>query len=173
MSLSRAVKYYLCSRIVLPLAAVYAAGFALGRVIYFSTGHLFLFSGPLGDLRRGFLANRPFPQGIGVWDWTNWLLVVVLGGFVAVELARQRGRRVILRQRLLVAGYVLMAAACSGRAGPEAVKVGAWLATGVLLALARWTSWRRRERVAAVATAVLGVVSALSVLRLEDAARLG
>jgi hypothetical protein len=174
--LKRAREYRLFSRTILPLLALYTAGFVLGRVLYFGSGHLGLFWGPLGELRREVVEtarSRAFPSS----QWMDWFTVVLWGGFLFAELKRQQAWRVAASERFLLAGYSL-ASLCALSVPltpqvPEALYGAAAVVAASLLVWARWTKWPRRVRVAAIAVAGLGAGMAVSVLRLRDMARLG
>ena len=174
LRLKRARQYLLCSRTIVPIFSLYVAGFAVGRVLYFATGHLGLVSGPLGELRRPIpgATGRFFPAG----GWMDWVPVVLAGLFLVAEANRQQGRRVSWRERLLVAGYAVAAVGGAGvtlvREVPEPVLAIMALLAGGLFLRARWSRWTGRLRVVAVATGLVGAGVAMALLRFQDVVRL-
>jgi len=175
MSLTGARKYYTCSRTMLPMAALYAGGFAFGRAAYFATGHLGLTLGPLGELHRAFTAAPGLRVRAG--DWMNWVPVALFGAFLLAELARQQGRRVGDKARLLLAAYSVGvtggATVVAVQHAPESLGLGIAMVTAGLFAAARWQAWSRRLRAVALGVGVGAAGLAMLLLRLEDMVRLG
>jgi hypothetical protein len=174
--LKRARDYRLYSRTMMPLVAVYSAGYVIGHVVYFVSGNLGLMSGPLGGLRREFIARavaRPYPSGC----WMNWVPVLLCGGFLIAELRRQRGRRVAGGERVLLGAYSVatLAAAIVVLAphAPEALYGATAVLAASLFVGARWRKWPGSVRLAAIGVAGLAAGLAMLFLRLRDMSRLG
>jgi hypothetical protein len=101
---------------------------------------------------------------------------MVLVWLFMAEVARQQGRRCGRRDRLLLAGYLLMGMSSSGPLVfrlPEPVFIGTSILTGGTLAAARWAEWKRSLRAAAAGIALAAGLLAMIVLRMQDSARLG
>jgi len=177
VSLTRARKYRTISRTLAPFTALYAAGFAVGTALYEATGHLGLFWGPLGGLRRALLSSPPRHPMPTLDDWTKWIPVVLFGWLFMAELARQQDHRPRGPDRLLLLGYLLLAFATSRTLLSPAVSEAEFLAistlAGLVLATARWKAWGRSVRLAAAAVVCGAGLLALIVWRVQDSVRLG
>ncbi len=182
MPLGRARVYHLYSRTLVPLGALYAAGHALGHLLYVSTGHLGLFAGPLGELKRAFLTTGPHRWAAASDSWLNWAAPLMCAVLLVVELQRHSARRSTPGERALQIGYSL--AAVGGVAGlllqgtahrPEggAVLGVTAVAAAIYLTRARWPQWRPRIRLFAAGLCVAGIIIAVWTLRWRDQLELG
>ena len=182
MSVKGARKYLMVSRFGLPLATLYATGFAIGDVVYRSSGHLGLFYGPLGDLRRAVLSDRRYYVGASSERWAMLIPLALWLIVLAVECRHQLRHRRRKMRLLLVIGYALGAFSIAGpmlglpRSVPPVasdVFLGALAASGLVLAVGAWPDWGARPRLAAPLVCIAGVAMALWAFRMEDRARLG
>jgi len=170
-------KYRLCTRVALPLAMAYTAGFFAGQLLYYKIGHLGLIWGPLGELRRAILQDNG-PSFYASGTWLDWLFVAVFLAIFLVEVWRLRGSRMTPPDSLLLAGYLLAALWTVtllhlGRSRAwEAVAVLALL-TGMALGIGAWSHWRTVVRALAIVLFVLGVAVAAWSARRDDLRRLG
>jgi hypothetical protein len=182
MSVKSARKFLMISRFGLPLVMLYGTGFAIGDVLYRSTGHLGLFYGPLGDLRRAVLSGeRHYSRAPGEL-WATLLPLAVLLFVLTVE-CRHQLRHPRRRGRfLLIIGYSLGTISIAGpvlglrRSVPPSASelfLGGLAASGLVLAVAAWHDWGVRTRIVAPLVCAAGVTMALWALRLEDRTRLG
>jgi hypothetical protein len=172
--LKRARDYRLYSRTVLPIGVLYCAGYAFGRFAYLHSGHLGLFHGPLGDIRRAFVEAarpRPYPSG----GWMDWAVSIFLAAFFVGELVRQQGRLVAARERMLLAAYSLAAISSIGISvsAPEKVYGATVVLAASLFVAARWSKWSRTVRAVALGVVALGMGLAALFLRLRDLTQLG
>jgi hypothetical protein len=177
----RAVQtYYFYSRTLVPFLAIYMAGQAVGRILYVATGHLGLFTGPLGELKEAFLthsASRPSPDAS---DALLWPAAALFGYLVIVEFVRQ-GRRRAGRDALYVLGLLLTGVSfftpVVGRQFrwrvDEALLTACAIAAGGTLVAARWPRWRRLQHALAGMVCCAGVLIAMALFRLSDHVRLG
>jgi hypothetical protein len=182
MSVKSARKFLMISRFGLPLTMLYGTGFAIGDIAYWSTGHLGLFYGPLGDLRRAVLSGRRQYASAPGENWVTLISLAVLLIVLAVEYRHQLRRPRPRRRFLLIIGYCLGAMSIaapvlgfrrSGLASGSEVFLGAFAASGLVLAVGAWQYWGTGTRIVAPLVCTAGVVMALWALRMEDRARLG
>jgi len=173
--------YHWYSRTLIPLFAVYVAGQAIGRAVYVATGHLGLFGGPLGELKRAFLGSPGRHPLVHPEDVLAWLPVVLFGYFVVVEWGRQARRRQDSREALFLVGitltFLVFAAPTVGlklgwRVDDGLVTLGA-IAAGAALVASRWARWQRRKRALAALVGGTGFVLGLVLLRMHDTVQLG
>jgi hypothetical protein len=182
MSLKRGRKYFLATRFGLPLGTLYATGFAVGKLLYRSTGHLGLLYGPLGDLRRTALAARP-RYGSGASE--NWILLVALAILLfvlGVELRHHADRRPGGQDIFFIAGLCLGAISIVGLLmdsspqGPPLrsdLFLGLMALSGVMLTVGSWRVWDTRIRFLASLVWIVGVAMALWAFRTNDQAWVG
>jgi hypothetical protein len=181
MPRTRARTYHLYSRTVVPIAALYAAGHALGHVLYAGTGHLGLFAGPLGDLRRAFLTAHPDRWSVSD-SWLNWAGPLLCAALLLTELQRRSVTRSRSSERLLHSGFFLAAVggvaglllqgSAYGSAGSTVLGATA-VATAACVTTARWPRWTSRTRIIAVCAFVGGMLITLWMLRWRDQLQLG
>jgi hypothetical protein len=182
MSLRTARKFRSISRVGLPLGAQYVTGWVVGDILYRDTGHLGLFYGPLGDLRRSVLAAKREHSTSTSPDWSILLPLAVWLAVLILEMRHQHGRTRQSKNIMLTSGYALGAVGlvgrlfgvrASGSAGVSSVVLVTLALSGVLLALGVWSAWSRRTRAAAVLVFVTGIGLCLLFHRHEDHIRLG
>jgi len=182
MSIRAARKYLLISRFVLPLGALYATGFVVGDIVYRGTGHLGMFYGPLGDIRRATLSAR---RHYAVGSLEAWAMLVPLAAWLlvlAVEWRHQVRRGASGPGVLLMVGYALGATSIvaplvgvRGGLPPLAseVSLGVMGVSGLVLAMGAWPDWGARTRIAAPLVCIAGMLMSLWAFRAEDRLRLG
>jgi hypothetical protein len=180
MSVKNARKFLSISRVWLPVAMLYFAGFAIGDVVYRSTGHMGLLYGPLGDLRRSVLSGRRYFAGAPAERWATLIPLAMLLFVLAVEYRHQLRRPRRQRRTLLIIGYCLAAISITGpvlgvrrSVPPSELFLGLLAVSGLVSAVGAWHDWGVGARIVAPLVCAAGVVMALWVLRLEDRARLG
>jgi hypothetical protein len=182
MSVKTARKYLMITRFGIPLTMLYATGFALGDIVYRSTGHLGLFYGPLGDLRKASLSGRPRFTCASCDTWAMLIPLAMWVAVLAMECRHQLRRPRRTRRYVLIIGYCLgtisIAAPLLGlrRSAPpwaSEVFLGAMAACGLVLAAGAWPDWGARMRITAPLVCAAGAAMALWAFRMEDRARLG
>ena len=180
MSLKAARKFLTISRFGLPLATLYATGFAMGDAVYRGSGHLGLFYGPLGDLRRAVLGERRH-YAIGATEKWAMLVPLAVWLFVLAVECRHQLRRARRARIFLLIGYLLGAISIVGpllgvhhgvgSIGSE-VLLGVMGVSGIVLAVGAWPDWGTRARVAAPLVCIAGVAMSLWAFSTEDRLRL-
>jgi hypothetical protein len=165
MSLRSATKYWLWTRLALPLCLAYSAGFSAGQMLYYKTAHLGLFRGPLGELHKAYLGGTG-PRSYASGTWMDWVMVATFVGILLIELRRLPGRRVRASGALLQFGYLLgalssVAIVCLGRSRHWEVVSAVSVVMGLLLAAGAWPRWRAAVRALAVGLFLVGVVLSL------------
>lgn len=177
MSLRVARWYRRLSRIAFPLLVLWNLGTSGGFLLFEWTGHLGLFSGPLGQFRKELLSGTdgslPMPSERPVALF--WLLVWL--GFLVTELRHLRFRSLRRPQMLLTCGYSLGALLAAARTLVPYTQESSLLSTALLvsvpatatmLTLGAWPSWGRRARLAAPFTCIAGLLLTLLALRAHD-----
>jgi len=173
--LKRARDYQRFSRTIVPVYALYTAGWVIGGVVYLYTGRLGLLWGPLRDLRGAILNAQPL-RHVPAADWTAWIPAILCGVFLLTELGRYRRGRRPNAQLLLAAYSVTTVAAVSvviGREAAESYYGGMAVLAGGLFTTALWSRWRSKIRLLAVGAVVAAAGISMVLLRLRDMARLG
>ncbi len=173
--LKQAREYRLFSRTIMPLYALYTAGWVIGGLLYLGSGRLGLLWGPLGELRRAFTDTQPV-RAVPASSWMNWLPVLLCGAFVLAELRRGRGHRASGDRVLLAAYSVATLGAASvvlARDLPEVVYGAAAVLAATLFIWALWGKWTLQVRAIAVGAVAISAGISMALLRLRDMAHLG
>ncbi len=169
-------KYRICTRVIMPLAMIYYAGFVAGHVAYYSAGHLGLFSGPFGSLREAYVRGSG-PRVYASSAWDSWVLAALFLSAFLVERRRVKKRGVRSTDPLLQSGYFLAALWMFIQPqlrGSQAREAGGALIVLAAVALAGgvWRRWRVRTRAVAIALFVAGALLAAWIARRDDLWRL-